>query len=973
MMVTFVSQCEKKSLDKTRRVLDAFANRIGNRTWQTVITNEGLQAVKKLLRKTASKNTAISCHWIRSRSRSELQWIVGNSEKFNPQGIVPVNFTNQIDALKTDVIEMKIEKIYANTKKQPLDQHLFAVGYVAYLLISQMIDDEKLAKAVFVGGCLHDLGKIDPEFQQWLYKLLKKIKGEELPDDGLHIDKGKFSFENHPRHNEISLLLYHLLSDDSYKGINKRNVGRIKHVIYWHHAKPIRKTDFKRLDTVHKKFKKNIGDGKFSETIHAVNQVLEAIDDLADNYLDTPLLLITDCFKRKIDNDKLYELDQTSLPDYKRYSQGNEDVGDYLENIKDNAKNNLARTSVITADRLVSSISQEELSKHIENKTLELLLTNKPTLENDLLLKIENCLNSFEERYPESERNQQQSLAAKQLSETNNVGVLSGAAGCGKTKIALEWAVKTSAKQIIWICPRVQVCQGLLNDLTSSDYLPDAKIEINTGEFKFIHEAGGKRESTEDDSFSGDIVITTIDQITNAIITHNKVTSLVKYMKAHVVFDEYHEYINMPAFNLLFAELVECKKLQGESAKALLVSATPNYYFVEEFLGIHPDDIVGIDSFNTSIYRIKFVSFDETSEAEENPLYQAQPKNTFVISNTAIAAQKSFIDNQNTENALLFHSKYKKQDKDELFKKVYENFKRNGLKQYDVLRSGPVIQASLNISCDRMITEFTHAENWLQRLGRLDRFGVNGDENIYITAIPETLENGKQSGACARFLNSFNTLQSAKAWYAFLQDALMDVDGVTLAQIYQLYKVFYGTPAHREFVAEDFKKALKKSSEIINLKLIDPVSYPRKKAAASDKVKIKKHSLRGDNRFAQMAICNIADRSTINYLNEYAYEEADLEASLTVSVEVICGYGDSKQDLLAFMAKKHHNIKVAKKSYKDSILLNEARNPETPIYLSYIPADLIKVNSVAHPNAIYYAIGNKQAIGALSLTQITKG
>jgi len=68
MMVTFVSQCEKKALDKTRRVLDAFANRIGDRTWQTVITDDGLAAVKKLLRKTASKNTAVSCHWARSRS-----------------------------------------------------------------------------------------------------------------------------------------------------------------------------------------------------------------------------------------------------------------------------------------------------------------------------------------------------------------------------------------------------------------------------------------------------------------------------------------------------------------------------------------------------------------------------------------------------------------------------------------------------------------------------------------------------------------------------------------------------------------------------------------------------------------------------------------------------------------------------------------------------------------------------------------
>ena len=95
MMVTFVSQCEHKALNRTRRVLDAFANRIGSRTWQTVITEEGLQAVKKLLRKSATKNTAVSCHWIRSRSRSEFLWVVGNKDKFNSEGIVPVNYTQQ--------------------------------------------------------------------------------------------------------------------------------------------------------------------------------------------------------------------------------------------------------------------------------------------------------------------------------------------------------------------------------------------------------------------------------------------------------------------------------------------------------------------------------------------------------------------------------------------------------------------------------------------------------------------------------------------------------------------------------------------------------------------------------------------------------------------------------------------------------------------------------------------------------------
>ena len=95
MMVTFVSQCEKKALMQTRRVLDAFANRIGDSAWQTVITQEGLNAVKKLLSKTASKNTAVSCHWIRSRSRTELLWVVGKKDKFNRGGIVPVNTTTK--------------------------------------------------------------------------------------------------------------------------------------------------------------------------------------------------------------------------------------------------------------------------------------------------------------------------------------------------------------------------------------------------------------------------------------------------------------------------------------------------------------------------------------------------------------------------------------------------------------------------------------------------------------------------------------------------------------------------------------------------------------------------------------------------------------------------------------------------------------------------------------------------------------
>lgn len=161
MMVTFVSQREKNALKKTRRVLDAFANRIGDNTWQTVITEEGLLTVKKMLRQTASKNTAVSCHWIRSRARSQLLWVVGKKDKFNAQGYVPVNTTRK--NLLTSDSENDWQYL-------PLIKALVAVA-----------------------ALLHDWGKATKLFQDKLNPKKKVFKGDPI------------------RHEWISLLLLHAL------------------------------------------------------------------------------------------------------------------------------------------------------------------------------------------------------------------------------------------------------------------------------------------------------------------------------------------------------------------------------------------------------------------------------------------------------------------------------------------------------------------------------------------------------------------------------------------------------------------------------------------------------------------------------------------------------------------------------------------------------------------------------------------
>lgn len=95
MMVLFTSLSDKKALKTTRWILDAFAERIGQDVWQTVITAEGLQMVHSLLRRHATKSMSVSCRWLRSHNRSELLWVVGDRSRFGTDGCVPVNSTAQ--------------------------------------------------------------------------------------------------------------------------------------------------------------------------------------------------------------------------------------------------------------------------------------------------------------------------------------------------------------------------------------------------------------------------------------------------------------------------------------------------------------------------------------------------------------------------------------------------------------------------------------------------------------------------------------------------------------------------------------------------------------------------------------------------------------------------------------------------------------------------------------------------------------
>ena len=113
MNVLIISECRKLSLQRTRRVIDLFIERIGRRTWCGNITLNGLSSMKNLLKKTASRGTAVSCFWIKKDGTRELLWIVGRCSAFGRNGVVPTDTTTVDDFITRNENKWKCAELVA--------------------------------------------------------------------------------------------------------------------------------------------------------------------------------------------------------------------------------------------------------------------------------------------------------------------------------------------------------------------------------------------------------------------------------------------------------------------------------------------------------------------------------------------------------------------------------------------------------------------------------------------------------------------------------------------------------------------------------------------------------------------------------------------------------------------------------------------------------------------------------------------
>ena len=359
---------------------------------------------------------------------------------------------------------------------------------------------------------------------------------------------------------------------------------------------------------------------------------------------------------------------------------------------------------------------------------------------------------------------------------------------------------------------------------------------------------------------------------------------------------------------------------------------------------------------------------------ESNPFFNvSDKKKTIVISNTATTAQLSYLKNMDHENSMLAHSKYTKEDKVNILKNVKSKFAAISNDNI-TLRSGPILQASVNITSERLITELTNPENTLQRLGRLNRFG-DGIVGEFIIGTPNKALLGPNSTGFSPVLSLLgrnNERESVIKWFSFLTSRLSNV--FQLSDIYGLYKEFYESPEVKKILSKELEAKLKNSYKNICKNIPDPIVMPK---VSSSKKKLAKLSLRGESFFVKIANYAVengsiglsdsySDNITLSKEDILLYEEDYQFVHETMKqFEIINPKADKKtKDMVS-------RLKKAKTDKKAKVYMGLAKSADMPIVMSFSSGHLSKLNKSGNKdNSIVYLKSKKQNIGYIKLDKL---
>jgi CRISPR-associated endonuclease/helicase Cas3 len=338
--------------------------------------------------------------------------------------------------------------------------------------------------------------------------------------------------------------------------------------------------------------------------------------------------------------------------------------------------------------------------------------------------------------------------------DTNKSLILVAPTGSGKTEFALLWAEKNKRKLIYTLPLRVA-----LNDLFSrfsnsnNGYFKSESVDLlhSTAFIEYMKEEKTGQELDMDKMMtsarmlSSPIVLTTPDQVFLTSLNYYGSDKLISiYPFSSVVVDEIQTY-NEEMAAIIIKTLGIIHKVHG---KLLVITATFPPYFKKFFEEIGGSDFKVLDvaelddktksrikNFGLRRHKLKVLEsnlFDEDANIHgENELESwidsFENKNLFIVVNNvkkAIKIYKKF----EKENVYLLHSRLLEIEKSRRIQEIKERKEKN---EKIIVVATQIIEASVDLDFDAMITEISTIDSQIQRWGRVHRNrGADYCENI---------------------------------------------------------------------------------------------------------------------------------------------------------------------------------------------------------------------------------------------------
>ena len=931
------------------------------------------------------------------------------------------------------------EKDFENLKERLKDgddiKSSSSDAYNAFNLINSLNYNE-FKDILYISAFFHDIGKVNYKFQEYLQKIINnKSKNKECVEDYSEeeLDGNNKNGENEVflYHEELSVIITKFFMDlnlldelgeefknlktilDKFK-LKNSNEGNgfsnesfqllIFHLIYWHHASKILinkgevpKGLFDKFKDFHEK------NSKIKSKIVEDLNVFFNISSFDFNDIGGYSVFKKISYKYYIDSDSV---------DLNLYNI-NERVLIAFEAIK-----TALRISLIEADRFVSGLDEidnnsfeyyyKDFNNYISSKNKGIL--NKSD-ESEITFKkySQYILDNFKKNEID-ENNRKRSLSqfevAKKLNDNkfSSIKVLQGPAGCGKTKIIFDWINQNENNEkinkLFIVVPRKVIGLSIFDELSKEDVYfknnKNIKIKLINGDVVKLYHNGCSYnlkdeninlESSDCNIPNANINIVTIDYIISLLKSHNDNHLIFQMINSYVVFDEYHEIYESKNMVFMLKEFIELKRLSKIKNTTLFVSATPNYFFTKKILEINKNDIVSIKSFNDKLIKIRLVNhFDKSN-------YNFGESGSIYIHNTAISSQKQSIKMLKKSSSfsgyglINFHSKLTQNDRKNAYEKIVDNFgKGRFTKKYNI-QSGPLLQASINISTNKMYSDLSSPENLLQRLGRLNRFAEFDDNCSEFNIIKPENDKILESS-----LNHFNIVNQSKAFLNYLRQHYLNKNlnknkdnedylsseteefSTTLNELYSVYENFH--KEHDGDYESDYingVESIKKTFK--NLSYFAPIEYKNNKSNKNNKSKIGNTLRGGMNSVYVKAI--VYDFNTKTTIKEEGGKEEKYSDVIVYNLTV----GDKNRmetDFFIFNliingesgnnARKNINNKKKTNNYKD-IILKEFKSSSNPLYMSFSETDkkLHKKENVENLKRYIYIKNANVAIGLMDL------